>query len=346
MYPNSQHVDEPTMTDLRGILPGQRPPVDARVLDEPTSEVPIIKPAGTVETDPEPEAEEAVAETEAEYVEEAEQPEPTLEATYVEATVETEAEPEVEPETAEALVEDEPADFVTEPWSAAQTAPPEPAFTPPVVPEFGTDITAQPPASEMAKMSWAPSPPPGLVPVSDTSEIEPVAEVEVTEPEVTEPEAVEPEAVEPETVEPEAVEPEAVEVTEPEVTEPEAIEAEEIEAEVAEPEPIAIDEPAPAVVSHAPGEVSETAIAVWSDEAAQDLRDKWRELQVQFIDDPNVAVDGAKGLVTEAVRELADTLLAAQAELDPFRGGDRVDTETMRVAMRRYREFLDRVLAL
>jgi hypothetical protein len=95
-----------------------------------------------------------------------------------------------------------------------------------------------------------------------------------------------------------------------------------------------------------PGEVVETPIALWSDEAAERLRDQWRDLQVRFVDDPAAAVTGAKGLVTEAVQQLAETLLAAQAALDPFRETDQVDTEAMRVAMRRYREFLDRVLAL
>ena len=108
-------------------------------------------------------------------------------------------------------------------------------------------------------------------------------------------------------------------------------------------EPAAAEEP---VAQRAPDEVSETAIALWTDEAAQRFRDQWRELQVQFIDDPNAAVAGAKELVTGAVQQLADTLSAAHAELDPFREGERVDTEAMRVAMRRYREFLDRVLAL
>ncbi len=92
--------------------------------------------------------------------------------------------------------------------------------------------------------------------------------------------------------------------------------------------------------------MSETPIALWSEEAVGRLREQWRELQVQFIDDPAEAVNGAKELVTAAIQELADTLRSAQDMLDPYRDGESVDTETMRVAMRRYREFLDRVLAL
>jgi hypothetical protein len=51
-------------------------------------------------------------------------------------------------------------------------------------------------------------------------------------------------------------------------------------------------------------------------------------------------------VVARAVQQLAETLLAEQVELDPRRADEAPDTEAMRVAMRRYRDFLDRVLAL
>jgi hypothetical protein len=95
-----------------------------------------------------------------------------------------------------------------------------------------------------------------------------------------------------------------------------------------------------------PGDVEEHPIAVWSGDSTQQVRDRWRDLQVQFFDDPQAAVQGARGLVTEVVRTLSDQLLAERDEFDPHRDTDRPDTETMRVAMRRYREFLDRILAL
>ncbi|HEY8472974.1 MAG TPA: hypothetical protein VIL37_10125, partial [Natronosporangium sp.] len=158
------------MTDLRGVLPGQRPPVDARVLDEPTSEVPIIQPAGVPSADPEPEAtatdtepeattEEAAESTAADTETEAAEPEPATE------------EPAAAAETATAEVEPEATAEQTEP-----AAPPTPSFTPPVPPAFGSGVSTPAPASEMAKMSWtpAPAPPPGLVPVDAP---EPAAEV-------------------------------------------------------------------------------------------------------------------------------------------------------------------------
>jgi hypothetical protein len=95
-----------------------------------------------------------------------------------------------------------------------------------------------------------------------------------------------------------------------------------------------------------PGDVAQEPIAVWPTDQAQHIRDRWRDLQVLFIDEPDEAVAGARSLVTEAVRTLSDRLLAEQEEFDPRRDSDRPDTEALRIAMRRYREFLDRVLAL
>jgi hypothetical protein len=46
------------------------------------------------------------------------------------------------------------------------------------------------------------------------------------------------------------------------------------------------------------------------------------------------------------VHELTEGLLAERDDLDPLRRTDHPDTESMRVAMRGYREFLDRILTL
>jgi hypothetical protein len=350
MYPHTPHVtehDEPTMADLRGVLPGQRPPVDATVLDEPTSEVPMIRPPGarggtdtgpdfelerTIKARPaapapEPEPVEAEVAEVAEVADEAGEPEGALEVaetgpeavtTEDEASTEDETSFETETEPMEAETTVETPDVPESPAPAAEHGlAPTPATTPPVVAAFAASPAAEileslvDGNSEMAKMSWNPLPPPGLTTTSpaDFSAAEVVAEPE--------PEAA-PEL---------EITPEPVAETEPEAV----------------AEPAAAPEPA---APRGPGDVAENAIALWTDEAADRLRGQWRDLQVQFIDDPNAAVNGATDLVTEAVQELADTLLAAQDELNPFHGTDQVDTESMRVAMRRYREFLDRVLAL
>lgn len=101
---------------------------------------------------------------------------------------------------------------------------------------------------------------------------------------------------------------------------------------------------APTATSGRPDGVTDAPITVWSEAEAQRLRTEWRELQIQFIDDPATAVAGAKRLVTEAVEQLSQALLSQRDQLDP--ATEQPDTEALRVAMRRHREFLDRVLAL
>lgn len=77
---------------------------------------------------------------------------------------------------------------------------------------------------------------------------------------------------------------------------------------------------------------------------ASGLRNRWQELQLRFVDDPRGVVDEAQSLVGEAVRSLTTALTDQQRDLDGLAFGGNGDTEQLRVALQRYREFFDRVL--
>jgi hypothetical protein len=111
-------------------------------------------------------------------------------------------------------------------------------------------------------------------------------------------------------------------------------------------QPGGVDEPVAAVAGRRPGDVAASTTTLWSEDSARRLRAEWQEVAARFIDEPQEALDAAQVLVTRAVRELADALLAEQGETDPRRLVAQPDTEAMRMAMRGYREFLDRLLAL
>ena len=81
-------------------------------------------------------------------------------------------------------------------------------------------------------------------------------------------------------------------------------------------------------------------------DAAQGFRDRWREVQLRFVDDPRDATAEAQGLVEEAIEALAAALAAQKDELGGWQGGASGDTEQLRVVVRRYRDFLDRMLGL
>jgi hypothetical protein len=95
-----------------------------------------------------------------------------------------------------------------------------------------------------------------------------------------------------------------------------------------------------------PGDLDEPVIAIWDPEVAERYRDAFRDIQAHFVDEPEAALGEAQDLVAEAVQALADALLAEQVSLDPHEQDASPDTEAMRIAMRGYRDFLERVLAL
>jgi hypothetical protein len=75
------------------------------------------------------------------------------------------------------------------------------------------------------------------------------------------------------------------------------------------------------------------------------FREQWRDLQAEFVDDPMNAVQGADRLVDDVLRALSETFAAHKHELEAqWQGGGTGETEELRVAMRRYRSFLDQLL--
>jgi hypothetical protein len=84
--------------------------------------------------------------------------------------------------------------------------------------------------------------------------------------------------------------------------------------------------------------------------AAEELRQRWHEIQHEFVDDPRHAVDDAAQLVslaadrfTSMLRDRVDSLGERGPDKDKTDG--EADTEELRVLMRNYHELLDRMLA-
>ncbi|HEV7898742.1 MAG TPA: hypothetical protein VGP31_12960 [Planosporangium sp.] len=84
-------------------------------------------------------------------------------------------------------------------------------------------------------------------------------------------------------------------------------------------------------------------LGMWSDGYAQSVRERWRELQLRFIDDPHSVANDAERVVEETVEALTASLNAFKKDLDTWRSGAG-DTEQLRAAVHRYRDFLDRLL--
>jgi hypothetical protein len=89
--------------------------------------------------------------------------------------------------------------------------------------------------------------------------------------------------------------------------------------------------------------VEEPIAGLWGEETAQGYRDRWREVQLRFIDDPATAAREANQLVEEAVGALTAELSRQKESLSGWSGED---TEQLRAVVRRHRDFLDRLLGL
>jgi hypothetical protein len=86
--------------------------------------------------------------------------------------------------------------------------------------------------------------------------------------------------------------------------------------------------------------------------AGKELRDRWLVIQTEFVDEPQAAVEKADSLVAEVLQNLTDTFAREREQLEAgwSRHGDgkdsEISTEDLRQAIRRYRSFFNRLLAI
>ncbi|MET0916032.1 MAG: hypothetical protein ABWY81_07510 [Jiangellaceae bacterium] len=93
-----------------------------------------------------------------------------------------------------------------------------------------------------------------------------------------------------------------------------------------------------------PGEMGTAPVGdLWAADSADDLHTRWQELQLRFVDDPRGVVIEARSLVAEAVQSLTAALSDRQRDLDGLTSSNG-DTEQLRTALQRYRDFFDRVV--
>lgn len=118
-------------------------------------------------------------------------------------------------------------------------------------------------------------------------------------------------------------------------------------------EPVAVeadDDAENSSTGPAPGDLELAPVAaLWPGDSADGFRERWREIQLRFVDEPKAAAEQADDLVEEAVAALTTSLQRVRAELGQWRSAgaeDSGETEHLRVAVQRYREFLDTVVAL
>ena len=92
----------------------------------------------------------------------------------------------------------------------------------------------------------------------------------------------------------------------------------------------------------------EAALApLFTDETAADFRLRWDLVQRSFVDDPGEAVHAADELVSQVTHSLAETFAKQRSELESSLGqAESLTTENLRIALRQYRSFFERLLAI
>jgi hypothetical protein len=86
---------------------------------------------------------------------------------------------------------------------------------------------------------------------------------------------------------------------------------------------------------------------LFDEKETEGFRNRWNDIQVGFVDEPRAAVQKADTLVAETIKRLADSFATGRRELESQwdREGD-VSTETLRIALQRYRSFFNRLLSI
>lgn len=73
---------------------------------------------------------------------------------------------------------------------------------------------------------------------------------------------------------------------------------------------------------------------------------RWRELQGNFVDDPQTTVSQAHELVSELIDDIVHRFQSERGQLEQqWASGQQVSTEDLRHCFQRYRDFFGRLLA-
>ena len=96
-----------------------------------------------------------------------------------------------------------------------------------------------------------------------------------------------------------------------------------------------------------PSSEPSTARSLFADNDLSGLRSRWDDVQAAFVDNPKECVQKADTLVAEVVEQLTTGFSEARTRLEAqWARGESVSTEDLRIALKRYRDFFERLLSV
>jgi len=86
---------------------------------------------------------------------------------------------------------------------------------------------------------------------------------------------------------------------------------------------------------------------LFEEDEAEKFRTQWLNIQSKFVDNPRESVREANELVENVLKSVTMSFHDRRTSLEKqWNGGDKVSTEDLRLALKRYRSFFDRLLTL
>ena len=86
---------------------------------------------------------------------------------------------------------------------------------------------------------------------------------------------------------------------------------------------------------------------LFHDDEANGFRSRWEAIQTGFVDEPRAAVEEADSLVAQVTTRVAQAFAEERTALEArWDRGESVSTEDLRIALKRYRSFFDRLLKM
>lgn len=86
--------------------------------------------------------------------------------------------------------------------------------------------------------------------------------------------------------------------------------------------------------------------SLFAPEASAEYRSRWNEVQSAFVDDPRRAVQRGDELVAQVMESLQQSFAVQREELAGELGhSGEASTESLRIILRRYRSFFERLLS-
>lgn len=94
-------------------------------------------------------------------------------------------------------------------------------------------------------------------------------------------------------------------------------------------------------------EEDEGLMALFEDAEAEKFRTQWLNIQSKFVDNPRESVREADELVASVLKSVTMSFHNRRSALErEWNGGGSASTEDLRLALKRYRSFFERLLTL